>query len=238
MSTFVPDMSTMLAPLSNALFSRAQAAILGLLYSRADESFYFRQIVATTGLAIGQAQRELVHLVDAGILDKSRQGMHVYFRAAKTCPIFEELRQIVAKIIGPGDILRRALLPLKNRISAAFIFGSVARGTENSASDLDLLIVGAVSFREVVEQIRAAEQSLGRPINPIVYPPREFRDKLSRDHHFLKTVMAGEKIFVLGGPDDLGTLPTQRVDPRAQKLSRRNRQSSRHRRPRHRAKPN
>src|SRR4051812_37161279 len=106
-------MSTMQSPLSQALFSRSQAATLGLLYARPDESFYFRQVVNATGLAVGQIQRELARLADAGIIERYREGQHVYFRAAKDCPIFDEMRSIVTKVIGPAAMLRAAMAPLE-----------------------------------------------------------------------------------------------------------------------------
>jgi len=88
----------------------------------------------------------------------------------------------------------------------AFIYGSVARGRERQASDLDLMVIGHLTFGEVADAIGGAEAQLHRPINPTVYPVREFRDKLSAGHHFLKTVVKGEKVFVVGGEHELGSL--------------------------------
>jgi predicted nucleotidyltransferase len=206
-------MSTPIAdPLAAALFSKAQAGILGLLYARPDESFYLRQLAALTGLGLGQAQRELAALENAGILRRTLVGRHVFFQANADCPIFSELRSIVTKTVAATAVVRAALLPLAARIAMAFIFGSVARNEERKASDLDLLVVGSVSLQDVVTALKPAERHLGREINPVVYPPREFTDKLARRHHFLTNVVQGDKLFVIGGAHELAGLSPERLD--------------------------
>jgi hypothetical protein len=56
-------------------------------------------------------------------------------------------------------------------------------------SDVDLLVIGEVPFGDVVSALAAAQSSLGREINPVVYSAKEFRSKLRARHHFLTTVM-------------------------------------------------
>ena len=43
-------------------------------------------------------------------------------------------------------------------------------------------------------------------MNPSLYTPEEIAEKLTAGHHFLKTVMSKEKLFVLGGKDDLAAV--------------------------------
>ena len=193
-------------PLSVTLFSKSQASILGLLYGRPDESYYFRQIVTQSGLGVGHVQRDLESLSTAGIIERTRKGQHVYYRADARCPIYQELRSIITKTIGPAAVLRDVLDPLKDRIKVAFIFGSVARGEERHASDLDLFVIGKATFRQTVDAIRPAEATLQRTINPTVYPIKEFRDKLAAGNHFLQSVIKGEKFFILGDDRELGKL--------------------------------
>jgi predicted nucleotidyltransferase len=131
----------------------------------------------------------------------------VYFQANRQCPIYVELRGIVTKTVGAVAVLREALAPIAGRIVAAFIYGSVARGEEQQSSDLDLLVVGDVTFAEVVGAIRTAEPTLHRSINATVYPPGEFSAKLAARHHFITSVMKHDKTFVVGDIDELGSLP-------------------------------
>jgi uncharacterized protein len=151
---------------------------------------------------MGAMQRELHLLVQAGILRRTVWHKQVYFRADTACPIFEELKSIVLKTAGMADVLRTALIELSDRIEFAFVFGSMARGRQNSESDVDLLIVGDVSFAEVVSTLSETQTKLGREINPVVYSHEEFSAKIQSKHPFMQNVLSKEKIFLIG--DDRG----------------------------------
>lgn len=199
------------ADLGATLFGRTRRALLALLFGHADEAFYLRQIVRALGIGHGTVQRELQQLSSAGIVSRSVRGRQVYFQANPDCPIFRGLKDIVTKTAGVADIIRAALVPLADHISLAFVYGSVARGTERRGSDLDLLVLGEVEFGEVVGALRPAQDTLGREINPTVYPQEEFRAKLKAGHHFLSSVVSGEKIFIMGDERELGRLAQKRV---------------------------
>ncbi len=197
--------------LSSILFGKARRAILSLLYSHPDESFYLRQIARVTGVGLGPVQRELKQLTDAGIIRRSVQGRQVYFQANQDCLIFRELKSLIAKTAGVAEILNAALAPIADRISAALVYGSVARGEESSRSDVDLLVVGDVAFAEVVKVLRDAQERLGREINPTVYPVEEFRSRAAENHYFIHSVLNGEKIFVIGDDHELKRLAGERL---------------------------
>lgn len=189
-----------------SLFPKSRRAVLGLLYGQPDRAFYLRQIVDLSGLGVGHVQRELKRLVEGGIILRSEQGRHVYFQANEHCPVYAELRGIVTKTVGAVVVLREALAPLADRIVAAYVYGSVARGEDRHASDLDLMVIGDATFGEVVAAIRPAEPKLHRNINPTVYPVNEFAQKLAARHHFITTVMNRDKLFVVGDADELARL--------------------------------
>ncbi|MBI2958545.1 MAG: nucleotidyltransferase domain-containing protein, partial [Chloroflexi bacterium] len=134
------------------------------------------------------------------------QGRQVYYRANDRCPIFIEIKNIVRKTFGVADVLRQALASKADEIRVAFIFGSVARGADDRRSDVDLMVVGRLSFGDVVSLLSAAEEELGREVNPVVYPFAEFKKKVKEDHHFVKSVLEDEKIFVIGDEDELRKL--------------------------------
>lgn len=199
-------------PLARSILPKARRLTLALLYGHPDRAFYLREVVALTRLGVGHVQRELKRLTAVGILVRSERGRHVYFQANGECPIFAELRGIVTKTVGAGAVLRDALAPIADRIVAAFIYGSVARGQEQQASDLDLLVIGEVSFAEVADAARRAEPRLRRAINVSLFPPGEFAAKMASGHHFLASVMKHEKTFVLGDADELGRLLQEPLD--------------------------
>ncbi|TKJ38470.1 ArsR family transcriptional regulator [candidate division TA06 bacterium B3_TA06] len=192
--------------LTGVLFGKTRRAILALFYGHPDESFYIRQVMRITGVGFGVVQRELGRLFKAGILERRTIGRQIHYSANKDCPIFEELKNLVMKTFGLADVLKAALIPLAARISAAFIYGSFAQGRQNSSSDVDVIVIGEVGFSEVVEALTPAQEKLRREINPTVYPPDEFRSKVAAKHHFLSSVLKGEKIFLVGSARELAGL--------------------------------
>jgi predicted nucleotidyltransferase len=227
LGTIVPKMSTTGTPLSlsGALFGQTRRAVLALLYGHPEEAYYLRQIVRATGLGLGAVQREVLRLSAAGIIRRSVRGRQVYYQANRECPVFPELKSLVVKTVGVGDVLRSALMSLADKIKVALIYGSIARGGERPGSDVDLLIVGGVSFHDVVSALSSAQKTLAREVNPTVYPPSEFRGKLAAGHHFLTSVMRQEKTFLIGDERELARLGSKRVAHRAPKRRRRNQKS-------------
>jgi uncharacterized protein len=191
---------------SGTLFGQTRGAILALLYGHADEAFYFRQLVRHVGGGHGAVQREVKELADAGIITRKTLGNQVYYQANLDSPLFSELKSLVAKTVGVHDVLRSALLRLLPRIKSAFVFGSVARFGERSDSDLDLMVIGDVSFAEVVECLSSTQKTLGREVNPSVYSLSDFLSKKASGNHFLMSVLAREKLFVIGGEHELERL--------------------------------
>lgn len=198
MGTLVPEMGTVAGTLSKVLFGQSRRSILALLYGHADEQFYLREIARRAGTGVGATQRELEQLTDAGLLQRVRRGHQVYYQANRKNPIFAELKSIIAKTSGIRDVLNEGLASLADRIKLAFVYGSIARGEEAGSSDVDLMIVGEVTFADVVAALSEIESKLGREVNPTVYGPQEFREKLAARNHFLTTVGKEKKLFVIG----------------------------------------
>lgn len=189
-----------------SLFGKTRQALLALIYTRADEAHLQEQLIQFAALGRGSVQRELQFLTRAGVVRRSRRGRQIYFQANPDSPIYAELRSLVVKTSGVADVLRAALGPLTERVSAAFIFGSIARGEESRSSDVDVMVIGDVSFAETAEALGRAQEALAREVNPSVYPAAEFRAKLLAKHHFLTSVLKREKIFLIGGQRELARL--------------------------------
>src|SRR5271165_4882628 len=206
---------SMSPPVGNApaaLFGRTRNAVLGLLFSHPDESFYVRKIVRAANSGQGSVQRELRRLERAGIIKRTVERRHVYYRANPECPIFAEIKGMVAKTIGGVDILARALTSLNGRIKVAFIYGSMARAEQHRGSDVDVFVIGGASFGEVVEALSPAQEKLGREVNPTVYPVSEFCEKALQKHHFVTSVLRGPKLFLVGDESELAELDGSGLD--------------------------
>lgn len=214
--------------LARALFGKTRCSILALLCARPQQSFYLREIVRSARTGPGAVQRELAHLVSAGLVRRFARGNQVHFQCDEKSPIFAELRSIMLKTAGLVDVLRDSLTD-DPRIRIAFVFGSIADGRASSDSDVDLCVVGNLSFAETTEMTARAEAALGREVNPTVYPVAEFQDKLTTGHHFVSRITGGPKLFVVGDEDELARLAEERLDRGAPARPRGNRRPARRR---------
>jgi predicted nucleotidyltransferase len=190
--------------LTDALFSKVQRSVLGLVYGNPDRSFYANELLRLAGSGTGAVVRELAKLADSGLVTVNRIGNQKHYQANRDAPIFEELRSIVLKTFGMADVLRQGLLPLSSQISAAFIYGSVAKGTDTASSDIDVMVIGDdLAYPEVYSALMPVEAQLGRKINPSIYSNADMQQKLKKGNAFLTRIMTQPKIFLIGSERDL-----------------------------------
>lgn len=185
------------------LLPKTRKELLALLLSRPEERWYLRDITRRTGSALGSVQRELSGLVEVEILTRIQDGNRTYYQANKNCPFFPELSGLLRKTAGLVDILRKSLKPLDKKIQVAFVYGSMATGSAQSQSDVDLMVIGSCSLGEVVETLDPVQHEIGREINPTLYSKKEWQEKLTQGHHFVNAVRKAEKLFIKGSEDDL-----------------------------------
>jgi uncharacterized protein len=195
-SDFLPDL----------LGSKLRAKVLGWLFTHTDERFFVRQLTALLNLDSTNLSRELARLEKMGLLISSASGKQKYYQANPKSPVFNELHSLMIKTAGIADILRSVLEPAVKQIDLAFVFGSIASRMEERASDIDVMIIGDISFGDLVSLFSPAEKILGREINPVVYPSQEFQNKVKSDHHFVNSVLEEEKIFLIGDDNELNRL--------------------------------
>ena len=191
------------------LFAPLQERILVVTLLRPERAWYRSELARELGVPVSSLQRPLAGLVHAGALKSRQDGNRVYYQADTESPLFPELRGLLAKSSGLVDVLRDVLRPLGRRIKIAFIYGSVASGTETSASDIDLLVVGDTGIAELALPLRDASRTLGQEVNPKVYSEAEFEKKLASKNRFLFAILDKPKLFVVGKESDLGKTPTR-----------------------------
>ena len=189
--------------LSAVLFPSYRRRVLGLLFMRPDESFHGREIARRTGLPSGTVTRELKRLSEVGLLQRESRGNQMLYRANRASPVFNEITGILRKTSGLADELSRALKPLEDKITVAFVFGSMADGTQGEGSDIDVIVIGDADFGSVVDATHPAQNALGREINPKVFSVREWTAHLKAKNAFTTDVVRKPKVFLVGGENEL-----------------------------------
>ena len=193
------------------LFGAYRRHILALLLLRPDESFHVREIARLTGVSVGSLHRELKLLTETGLLQRSLMGNQVRYQAEQNCEIYSELAGIFRKTAGMADILRDLLAPMRAQISLALVFGSIANGKAQTNSDIDLLVVGSVSFTAVVEACHAGTRYLRREVNPVVMSETAFQAKFRENDRFISRIAREEKIILIGDVHEFGKFGEDRA---------------------------
>ncbi len=187
--------------LSKLFSSKTRIEILKLFLFNADASFYQRQISQLTNQSIRGVQREVEKLCKIGFLEESVQGNRIYYKVNKNTPIFEDLKNIFFKSIGIAEALKENLKGRKIKI--AFIYGSYARGEESLLSDIDLMVIGSITSKELSSILSKPKKELMREINYAAYSLNEFINRANKRDHFINSVLEEKKIFIVGSEDEL-----------------------------------
>ncbi|HET8772598.1 MAG TPA: nucleotidyltransferase domain-containing protein [Thermoanaerobaculia bacterium] len=179
-----------------------QQRVLGLLFGQPDRRFQSAELIRLAGSGTGAVHRQLQRFVEAGLVAVSQEGNQKYYSARKDAPVFPELHGLVVKTVGVIEPLRAALAPVAGNIDLAFVFGSIAKGSERAGSDLDLLVVtDDLAYADIYSALAPAERTLARTINPTVYTRAEWKKKRTRHDSFAARITAQPRLFVIGSDD-------------------------------------
>lgn len=192
---------------ANALFTKTQQRVLSALYGQPQRSFYANELIGLAQSGSGAVQRELARLEASGLISARRIGNQKHYQANQNAAIYEELRGIVVKTFGVADVLRAALEPMWPLIEVAFIYGSLAKGTDHADSDIDLMVVGTLpSNAQLLEALSTTKSQLGRTVNPTLYTADEFAQRVRDGKSFIMRVLDLPKVFVKGTEHDISKL--------------------------------
>ena len=102
------------------------------------------------------------------------------------------------------EFAKSALESLSAAIPVAFVYGSVAKATDQSASDIDLMIISdSLAYGEVFGALERVTRAVGRKVNPTVYTTAEFSRRTRTENAFVTRVLEQPKLWVIGSDDDL-----------------------------------
>ncbi len=190
------------APILDALFPETRSRLLAAIFLDVHAEWYQNELARYLSLRPSSLQRELASLSAAGILKERRAGGRLYFSADGECPVFQDLQHLFEKTAGIATVIQGELDAYHANIRVSFIFGSIVGSRETSRSDIDVMIVGAITLSDLVPALRRMERILGRQINATIYSWKEFVEKLSSAEHFLGSVLSGSVEFLKGGYDE------------------------------------
>jgi predicted nucleotidyltransferase len=189
---------------ADALFTKSQQRVLAVLFGNPHRTFYANEVIDLAGVGSGATQRELAKLEGAGLVTVNRVGKQKHYQANAAAAVFEPLRELILKTSGLAGLLLSALAPVAEEISAAFVYGSIAKGEDSATSDVDLMVVSeSLAYADLFALLEEASSQLGRAVSPTIYTPAELTKRVRQKNSFVTRVLAQPKIWLIGGEDDL-----------------------------------
>ncbi|HKH46471.1 MAG TPA: nucleotidyltransferase domain-containing protein [Thermoanaerobaculia bacterium] len=190
--------------LADALFSPVQQRVLALLFGHPERSFRSSELISLADSGTGAVHRQLMRLADSGLVTVTRAGNQKHYQANPASPVFAELHGLVVKTIGLVGPLEEALAPFRERIQAAFVYGSIAKGTDTAQSDIDLMVISDdLAYADLYSALQEVESTLQRPVHVNLATAAEWQHKLATGNPFVTKVQAQPKISLIGSADDL-----------------------------------
>lgn len=191
-----------MAELEELLTSRVRVAVLRTLLLGGTHDFYERELARGESIPIGAMRRELRHLVRMGLVLTRRTKARRFYRADPRHGLYADLRQLFLKATLLEGTLRRINSVAEN-IHVAFVFGSCAKFEDDAESDVDLAVVGSTTTMELMQVIDTDDPRLGHHVNTMVFPEEELRRRYRAGERFVRELVDGPKLFIVGRDHDL-----------------------------------
>ncbi len=174
--------------------SKARFEILKLLLFNKDKEFHLREISKITKLASSVVFHELQNLKLLNLITYEKKANLAICSINENNPIIQDLKNIFIKTDLVGELITQKL---KEKVKFCLIYGSFAKGTETSRSDVDLLIISEMGEEDLLNIITSLEKETNREINYILWNEKTFIKK-AKDNHLLKTINSDEIIMLIG----------------------------------------
>jgi predicted nucleotidyltransferase len=184
--------------LENLFTSKARVKLLEIFLFNKNTEFHTRDLARRLGISPPYVMKELYNLRSLGILQERKDGNRILYTINKSSTIVEELKRIFLKTEGVGSELLKTLGSKRTDIKYALIYGSFAKGTEVTSSDIDLLIIGKIDEDDILHSVMKLQNRLGREINYIVWTEKEFAEKVHQQIALLEEISKTSIIMIIG----------------------------------------
>ena len=178
----------------DALLSQPEQRLIGAVLAHPGQEFGTLELLSRMGSSRSAGSAVIQRCVESGLLKERRVGNQRRLAANPDFILYPELRRIVLKTIGLTEPLARALVPVADRLKEAFVFGSVASGTDRTDSDIDLALVGDLDLFSISPLLDAAQQELGREVHANIYSEKEWA---STEDPVIRSIRSGQRIDLM-----------------------------------------
>ncbi|MCK4327924.1 MAG: nucleotidyltransferase domain-containing protein [Candidatus Diapherotrites archaeon] len=181
--------------------SETRVKLLEIFLFNPEKEFHLRELARMIDVSPIYVRKEVANLDAVGLVTYRSQGNLSLFKANKTSPIFEDLKNIFIKTISLGTLLKEKMKDY-DTIKYALIYGSFAQGVEKQTSDIDLLVVGNISEDELHKVVMEFEKKTSRELNYILWKEKEFQQKAKQGISLLIDIAEHKVIMINGGENE------------------------------------
>ena len=179
------------------LRSKARQRLLAYYFTNPTVRHHLRDLAERLTIDASNLSQELRRLEREGLFRSEVSGRQKYFQLNREYPLFNEVRNIVAKTIGAIPLITQSLKKIEG-IDEAYLYGSFARNQQDAASDIDVLVIGAPRERVLAEAVRTLERQLGREVTYTVLTRKELDSRRARKDAFLESVWRNKRVSLIG----------------------------------------
>ena len=191
--------------LKHLFVSQTRLKLINILFYNPQEIYYVRQLVRLTDEEINSVRRELANLQKSGVISSEWRGNRLYYWADKQSSLFFNLLTIANQSSGLGLKLQNKNETL-GTIKLVFYSNKFITGDKRTPDDIDLVIVGDVSLREIDSFIKQEQEVRGHEINYMVMGKGEFRLRRQKRDQFIVDFFLGNPIVIIGNQSEISSL--------------------------------
>lgn len=187
------------ALMTELLGGAARFKALRCLFEEPDRAFGTRELAAAADIDPGNASRWLRRWANVGLVERHEERGTPLFKAAGD-PALAPLAQLMQQASRTMEVLQRRINSI-GAIEAAAIYGSAARGTVRSDSDIDLLLITSMPQLKAQALFKAAGRELRRPVNVLVFTADEWRRAIASGDAFVREIRNQPLVTLKGALD-------------------------------------
>jgi hypothetical protein len=182
--------------------SSTRLKLINVFFYFPQEIFFVRQLVRLVDEEINSVRRELENLTNAGIIIPDRRGHRLFYGTNPKSPIFHNLMLIAHQSTGLGASLSSRNEKIGNIKYLLYSF-NFAYKTVHSSDDIDLIIIGDVSYKEIESLIKDEEALIGREINYMIMDKNEFNLRRQKRDQFIVDFFLSAPLVIIGNPKEI-----------------------------------
>lgn len=187
------------AALSALFGGEIKPRLLQALFFGPHKAYHLRGLANAVGANAGNVSRALPALLETRLVKVVYDARGAQYQADESSPLYQPLRQLLLADSELVNDLKAVAGELP--IESAFVFGSVARGTDGHDSDVDVLVVGDVSTVKAMAAFRPVARKHGREINVMAVSRQEMAQRTAQGAEFWRDVWQNRRIVLKGSAD-------------------------------------